>query len=428
MARFAPFEPSPTVAVAVSGGADSMALAWLAGRWARQAKGRAFGLIVDHGLRPEAAGEAARAASWLAAMDVEPHVLKLDATPPGATNLQAWARDQRYRVLEEWCRTRGVLHLLVGHHADDQAETILQRLARGSGLFGLSAMAPCRMLTHVRVLRPLLDCPRGALRKTLSMAGQDWLEDPSNDDDRFDRVRLRKALASLAAADDDDALARRLATSAAALQRARAALDEAVTGCLAAAVTIDPAGYAWLRPEPMRAAADEVALRAMTQLLACIGGGAHPSAQAAVARVVETVRRHAGGARTLAGCRLVAKTHGWLVCRENRRIAPPLTLAPGADGRWDRRFVCKLDGAAAAPLTIRARQRGDRLGSEAIGIPGPARPGVPVVEALDGRIWLPHLYREADEARPAMAGLSVTFAPHRPLSEALVKYWPASAC
>ncbi len=422
MARFAPFEPSPTVAVAVSGGADSMALAWLAGRWARQAGGRTIGLIVDHGLRPEAADEAARAAAWLTAMDIEAHVLTVSAAPPATGNVQAWARDQRYHAMEEWCRAQGVLHLLVGHHADDQAETVLQRLARGSGVHGLSAMTPCRMLTHVRVLRPLLSCARAALRRTLQAAGQDWLDDPSNEDERFDRVRLRKALASLA---PENAVGQHLADSAAALQRARAALDTAVSACLASAVTIDPAGYAWLLSAPLCAAPDEVAHRAMTQLLACIGGGAHPSSQAAVARVVDTVRQHAGGARTLAGCRLVAKTHGWLICRENRRIPAPLTLQPGDMGRWDKRFVCRLDSTARGPMTVRARQRGDRLGSEAIGIPGPARAGVPVVEALDGRIWLPHLYRRADDAGSVMACLSVAFAPHRPLSEPLVKVRPA---
>ena len=164
MARFGPFEPKPRLAVAVSGGADSLALALLADRWARAQGGRITAVTVDHALRPEAAAEARQVGRWLKAAKIR-HVT-LRWTPPaplkklaGGTrpaNLQSAARDARYQLLTGWCRDHAVLHLLLAHHRDDQAETLLLRLARGSGLDGLAAMAPLVERASLRLLRPLL--------------------------------------------------------------------------------------------------------------------------------------------------------------------------------------------------------------------------------------------------------------------------------
>src|SRR5580700_10131771 len=140
MAPFEPFEARPRLAVAVSGGADSMALALLAQRWAEARGGELTALTVDHRLREAAAGEAAQVGRWLGQRGITHRILvREDGHPRGG--VQAAARDARYRLLESWCREAGVLHLLVGHHREDQAETLLLRLARGSGLDGLAGMA-----------------------------------------------------------------------------------------------------------------------------------------------------------------------------------------------------------------------------------------------------------------------------------------------
>ena len=129
---FAPFEPSPHLAIAVSGGADSMALALLADRWARMRGGRVTALTVDHGLRAEAAAEAAQVARWLAERGIAAMTLA-GVAPLPRRDIQAQARALRYRLLEGWCAEAGVLHLLIAHHQEDQAETLLLRLGRGSG-------------------------------------------------------------------------------------------------------------------------------------------------------------------------------------------------------------------------------------------------------------------------------------------------------
>src|SRR5205823_2951019 len=152
------FEARPRLAVAVSGGPDSMALLLLADRWARQRGGEAWGLTVDHGLRPESAGEARIVAGWLAARGMAHEILVWSGDKP-ATGIQEAAREARYALLAGWCRAHGILHLLTAHHREDQAETYLIRRRAGSGVDGLAAMSAVRELPGCRIVRPLLSVP-----------------------------------------------------------------------------------------------------------------------------------------------------------------------------------------------------------------------------------------------------------------------------
>ena len=191
MAALGPFERRPRLAVAVSGGPDSLALCLLAERWAQARGGATVGLIVDHGLRPESAREAGQVAAWLSARGIAQQVLSWQGAKP-ASGIQAAARAARYELLCAWCRAAGVLHLLTAHHRDDQAETVALRQARGSGADGLAGIAPVRELAGLRLLRPLLTVPKAALTALLAAAGQPWLEDPSNRAAAFARARLRR--------------------------------------------------------------------------------------------------------------------------------------------------------------------------------------------------------------------------------------------
>jgi len=177
MASFAPFETLPQLAVAVSGGPDSLALVHLADLWARRRGGSAVALIVDHRLRPESGREAHRVAGWMAAAGISRRILRAGEPLPEA-NIQDWARDARYALLSAACRRAGILHLLTAHHRDDQAETLLLRLGRGSGLDGLSAMAPVVELTDCRLLRPFLPVAKSELIGWLRSKGLEWIDDP----------------------------------------------------------------------------------------------------------------------------------------------------------------------------------------------------------------------------------------------------------
>src|SRR5712691_3859412 len=219
MAPHGPFESAPFLAVAVSGGADSLALCLLAWDWARRLGGSLAALTVDHGLRAASAEEAAQVGDWLAARGIAHRILAWQP-PARLRNMQAAARAARYALLTEWCRAAGCLHLLTAHHREDQAETLLLRLARGSGLDGLAGMAASREATSCRLLRPLLSVPRDRLAATLRAAGQSWIEDPTNRDATYARARLRHSADLLAS---EGLSAARLAATARHLGRARAA-------------------------------------------------------------------------------------------------------------------------------------------------------------------------------------------------------------
>ncbi|MEE8213792.1 MAG: tRNA lysidine(34) synthetase TilS, partial [Alphaproteobacteria bacterium] len=161
-----PFEARPHVAVAVSGGADSLCLTVLANRWAERRGGDITALTVDHGLRPEAGEETRRLGLWLDALSIDHRVLPWTGPKP-LTGVQAAARRARYDLMNSWCREAGVLHLLLAHTRDDQAETLLLRLTAGSGADGLAAMSAIRETPDVRLLRPFLEVPKTVLVATL---------------------------------------------------------------------------------------------------------------------------------------------------------------------------------------------------------------------------------------------------------------------
>ena len=190
MTALGPFEPAPRIAAGVSGGADSMALALLADAWARQRGGSLLALVVDHGLRAELGSEAAAAAARLGSLGIAATVLGIEGLARGP-GLAERARSARFAVLEAACAEAGILHLLLGHHAGDQAETLLIRSLGGSGPAGLAGMAPLVETTRLRLLRPLLAVAPARLRATLVSAGVAWIEDPSNADAKALRPRLR---------------------------------------------------------------------------------------------------------------------------------------------------------------------------------------------------------------------------------------------
>ena len=187
-------DPAPaTIGLAVSGGSDSLAMLDLVARVAPQAGWALRAVTVDHRLRPEAAEEAAWVGRICAGLGLPHEVLVWDhGTIRG--NLMEQASRARYRLMADWARARGIGLVLVAHTADDQAETFLMGLARGAGLQGLSGMRPAWQEDGVTFRRPFLTETRAALRAYLAGQGQDWIEDPSNDDPRRMRARARRAL------------------------------------------------------------------------------------------------------------------------------------------------------------------------------------------------------------------------------------------
>jgi tRNA(Ile)-lysidine synthase len=236
-ALFRGLQDLPGLVLAVSGGPDSTALLVLVARWAKRLK-RAPKLIavtIDHGLRPEAAREAAMVKHLARRLGVTHRTLRWRGRKP-RTGLQEAARHARYELLAQIATRARFAHILTAHTLDDQAETVLFRLARGSGLFGLTGMAraaplPLRGMREIFLVRPLLHLPKARLVATLKAARVAYAEDPSNRDPRFTRARLRGLMPVLAREGLD---ARGLARLAARLRRAESTIQVAVQAARAA--------------------------------------------------------------------------------------------------------------------------------------------------------------------------------------------------
>jgi tRNA(Ile)-lysidine synthase len=217
------------VLLAVSGGADSVALMTLASRWRRGGGGTPLSVAtVDHGLRAEAASECERVQAWAGELGLDCRILRI---APGALarNIQERARDARYALLESCASDVGAEAISTAHTLDDQAETVLMRLVHGSSIDGLAAMREVSHRGSLLHLRPLLGTPRQRLLATLRSEGIGWIEDPSNQDARFERVRLRRLLPALGTA---GLTPQRFALLAARAARATDALDAAASRLL----------------------------------------------------------------------------------------------------------------------------------------------------------------------------------------------------
>lgn len=340
MAALGPYEPSVGLVVGVSGGCDSMALVLLAHHWAMSRGGEVTAFTVDHRLRAGSRSEALWVHRTLGKRGIRHRILTWDrGAAAGRANLQAEARSARYRLLEEGCRAKGILHLLVAHHRDDQAETFLMRLERGSGLYGLSGMAPVVERRGVRVLRPCLAVRKVELRTYLEKNGQDWLEDPSNQDFRFTRVRTRGILPELTAAGITPG---RIAETAGRLGLERGVMDLAVARLLALAADPDPAGFVLLDRECLLAAPEPVGLRALSRVLGVVGGSAYAPRFDRLARLYREIAGPCR-ARTLGGCTVRrARKDGLLVCREQAAQDPPMAVDGPGTVLWDGRFRVEL--------------------------------------------------------------------------------------
>jgi tRNA(Ile)-lysidine synthase len=351
MAELGPFGPAPKLAVAVSGGADSTALALLAQGWAAMHGATIIALIVDHGLREAAAAEAGITRDRLAERGIEARILSLSGLPSGA-KLQETARTARYAALAQAARAAGALFLLVGHHQADQAETVAMRAARGTG--GLHGMAAFVARTDLVLLRPLLTIAPASLRDFLRAENMPWIEDPSNVDARFERVRVR--LGGTAAGPENPAERQRLEMQAAEF--------------LARHAVIRPQGFAVIQ-------ADAIPPLALAALLRVIGGADYAPRLDAVAQLASGLRPATlGGVQILKAGKLGP---GWLLLREPAACAPPVAAVEGAV--WDRRFRLIEPGIAGSFGALGADAPKFRHGSN---LPAAVLRGLPCIRAAGG--------------------------------------------
>lgn len=383
--------------MAVSGGPDSLALLHLADRWARSRGARLLVLTVDHALRPEAADEAAAVAAICRARGLEHRTIRWDGPKP-STGLQAAAREARLSLLTAACHAAVTDTLLLAHHREDQAETVLHRIDRGTGPEGLAGIAPESWRQGVRLVRPFLGVPKARLSATCRAADLSAADDPSNRDPRFARVRLRQMRPAL---DAVGLTVERLTRLSGAMGIARDRMRAEVRAWLAVHGAVHRCGTARMSRSALTAAPPVFSSALLRGVMTIAAGAGYPPAGEALDALAEwCVSAGPGGRRTLGGCVFEIVDETVVVMRELAACAPPATVGSGATVCWDRRFLIRNDGArpvrvgACGPEGWRRIKRLDPTLSAADGngaLPHPARLAWPIVTDLDGVVALPHL-------------------------------------
>lgn len=345
-----------SVVLAVSGGADSMTLMLMAQRW-RAARPdielQIHVATVDHALRDGSRADAEWVVQEARHAGFDAHLLTWLGPRP-TSGLQATAREARYGLLLDLIKRlhlEAPVGLILGHHLDDQAETFLMRLARGSGIDGLAGMQAERAIErgqNIRLVRPFLQLGKQRLVRTLSERGRPWREDPSNENADFERVRARKTIKLLS---EYGLEADAIGVSAQRLERARQALELATDHLARAALKTHAGAYGEIATGPFDKAPAEIRLRLIRRVLRLYGNATEPPRMTRLEALTD--RLSGPSAQTLAGCQLQRDADHILAWREpGRRGLATLELARGEAQIWDNRFIVAADPSVAGPLEV----------------------------------------------------------------------------
>ncbi len=334
--------PPAQIGVAVSGGSDSLALLIGLSKAFRERDVKIFVATVNHGLRPEAADEAEAVAKFCNDLG-HPHTVLHWDTPRHEGNIQGQARAARFDLLSKWALENKISLVALGHTADDQAETVLMRLRREAGVSGLAGIPERRVHGGVEFFRPVLKMRREELRDVLHGERVGWIDDPSNDNDMFERVRTRKALAVL---EDLGVSPLAFSTVAHNLTQARKAL-EWYSFLEAREVLSARFGAVIISRRAFRVLPAEISHRLLTSSIQWLTGEVYVPRRRAMTQARDVVKQ--GGSHTVAGCRLLAKGDRAWVFREHNALCTS-EVAPGQE--WDTRWL--VYGGDSACLSVRA--------------------------------------------------------------------------
>jgi tRNA(Ile)-lysidine synthase len=341
-------ETPPRLAVALSGGADSLALTLLAHDWTKAKGGSVTALTVDHRLRPESTREARQVAAWMQQCGIAHYILPWEHSGSPAGNLQATAREARYQLLGEACTAHGIRYLLTAHHLDDQRETLLARFLRGSGTHGMCGIPAERLTPWGRILRPLLDIPKAELKDFLQIRKQEWIHDSSNESDRFQRNRLRRLIPAL---EQEGLTLTRTRTLLRLAQQDWQEKEQTLQRAWAECITLHEAGFATLKGENWHEQPQSLRFLMLERLLTLLTGRENLARGEEIERLMMRLTgltqennfpgATLGGVRFAPSCK-AGENHLHYVFREAKHLAPPLRIIPNHRHLWDGRFEITL--------------------------------------------------------------------------------------
>ena len=384
------------LAVAVSGGADSMALLKAAVDFGKQNGNRVIALTVNHGLRPESAAEARQVADWAHTLGIEAEILVWRGEKP-QTGIEQAARNHRYALLFDACRRLKIRNLLLGHHKRDQAETFLMRQARHSGEIGLAGMSAVKSFAFGKMLRPFLGVEPSELRAFARENGLSWVEDPTNATTQFERGRLRQTVSAEVL---EDAFRQTVLYG-----KKRRVLEEKTADFYRRFLTLSPMGYALL-PQDAFETENPVLPYALGEILRVVANAPYAPDAAALDALIFRIKNDFRGC-TLGGCRIAPCTKNQiLIWREERSLPPAVSFDETGFAYWGG-FAVSVSGAPFKNLAVGALNRPMKT---EIGIPKRIVPTLPAIFENEKLCIVPHLgYKQNQMSCQAV------FAPAYPL-------------
>ena len=353
--RFQDFVSYQRIALAVSGGADSIALLHLLHEWKQGLHTSDIQtpdivvLTVDHGLREEAHSEAEWVKDYANTLGYDAEILNWVGEKPDK-RIQEKAREARYELLVSYCSSHNISILLVAHHLDDQAETVLMRLARGTGVDGLGAMADTIVRGDVEIYRPLLDISKQQLVDYLKAQNIRWVNDPSNDNQSYERVRVRQALEHLEGLGID---AEALGKTAKRMRRTRKALDFYVSSALDEFCHFCAEGYCRIDFEALRKTPDEIVLRCLNACLQYVRPTQFPLQLSKIEVLWDCLINSPHGQFTLTGSCIEKSKDSLVFAREVRgNDCQAIDIHTVGKFIWDRRFVVDVFAMPIGNITL----------------------------------------------------------------------------
>lgn len=381
-----PQELPHKIAVAVSGGADSMCLSLLLHQWAEPLGIRVIGLTVDHLLRPESTDEAHQVHKWLATLGIEHHILSWDKEQK-PRNLQESARQARYGLLDDWCQENDVRYLALAHNQDDQIETLLQRFAHHSGPLGLAGIPNLRELKKITLIRPLLAVSKKDIKTYLQQRHQNWIDDPSNQNVNFMRVKIRQSKIA-----QDTQIKKRLLELRSQLARQRMALETEAKKFCDINLQIYPEGFAYLQRNQFSQIPKELQILVLSSVLQLISGKEYPLGADQLHSLQVKLER--GKKINSHGCILWPQKKTILICREADNIKESAFLKPGETILWDQRYK------VITPQNLKKGSYIAKIGAhwkdlheneKIMQLPEPVRPTIPGIWRKERLISIPDL-------------------------------------
>ena len=305
------------LAMAISGGSDSMALSVLLSRWSKNHSINLYALIIDHCLREESRDEAFTVSKRLQDLKINNQILRWEKGKQFkkiSKSYQDDARQARLKLMSEWCKSNNINTLFMGHHADDQLETFFYRLIRGSGVEGLSGMSSDINLHSLRIIRPLLNFPKSRLVETCKLYNLSWVEDPSNNDKKYLRVKIRKILNEF---ESEGFNTFRLHNTINHINRAKLAIDKSVFDAMDEIVSYDEDKVLKLNLEKFLIYPEEIILRTLSNILIKVSGKNYSPRFNSLERLYEKIIDPKWSDRTLHGCKIIIQGKYLIITKEN---------------------------------------------------------------------------------------------------------------